>query len=70
MVEGGDRDVGTVELEEGEEFEAEVIDFGGGKFVIVGGEVVEDGFGDCGRHVAAGCHGIAEDCSQLIYQLI
>lgn len=44
-------DVGAVELEEGEEFGAEFVDFDGVEFEAVGGEVVEEGFGE------SGCHG-------------
>lgn len=64
-VEGGDGDVGPVELEEGEEFGAEFLDFGGVEFVAVGGEVVEEGFGEIRVHVAACSHGIAEEGSQF-----
>lgn len=63
-VEGGDGDVRAVELEEDEELGAEFLDFGGVEFYAVGGEVVEEGFGEIRVHVP-GCHRITEECGQF-----
>ena len=44
----------AVEVDESEEGVAELLDFGGVELFAVYGEVIEEGFGKCRGHVAAG----------------